>query len=69
MTMENTFDYHPRTRLIFGNNAVDRIGALAKERHGSRILLVTDPGIAKAGHLERVERSKKAGFEPGLFLC
>lgn len=48
------FDYHPRTRIVFGINVVERVGALAREIDAKRILLVTDPGIVAAGHAARV---------------
>ena len=50
----NAFDFHPRTRLIFGIDAVARVGELAVELGAKRILLVTDPGIVSAGHAARV---------------
>src|SRR5215475_10396506 len=48
------FDYQPRTRIVFGVNAVERAGALASEIGAKKILLVTDPGIVAAGHAARV---------------
>ncbi len=50
------FDYQPRTRLVFGPNAVEKIGALATGLAGKRVLLVTDKGIVTAGHAAHVER-------------
>lgn len=50
-----SFDFHSRTRLVFGVNAVERVGELAREIGAKKILLVTDPGIAAAGHAERVQ--------------
>jgi alcohol dehydrogenase len=44
------FDYQPRTRVVFGEGAVDRVGELAREIGGKRALLVTDKGIVAAGH-------------------
>lgn len=44
------FDHTPRTRLVFGPGSVRRIGALAAEHDARRVLLVTDPGIVRAGH-------------------
>src|SRR6266545_6475016 len=49
------FDYTPRTRLIFGANAVEKVGSLAVELGAKRVLLVTDNGIVTAGHATRVE--------------
>ncbi len=54
MTSHAAFDYQPRTRLVYGVGTVDRVGELAAELGGKRILLVTDVGIAKAGHAQRV---------------
>ena len=49
------FDYLPRTRLVFGINTVERAGPLARELGAERVLVVTDPGVAKAGHAGRLE--------------
>ena len=58
------FDYEPRTRIVFAVNAVDRVGALAREIGAKRILLVTDPGIVAAGHAARVRSVlESAGLE------
>ncbi|MEY2408136.1 MAG: alcohol dehydrogenase [Verrucomicrobiota bacterium] len=51
-----TFDYHPRTRVVFGPGSVDQVGKLAAELGGRRVLIVTDPGIVAAGHSARVEQ-------------
>jgi alcohol dehydrogenase len=52
----NEFDHQPRTRLIFGNGTLDRLGEMAGELGGRRVLLVTDRGIVKAGHADRAAR-------------
>jgi alcohol dehydrogenase len=58
------FDYQPRTRIVFGTNAVERAGALACEIGAKKILLVTDPGIVAAGHAARVRGVlESAGLE------
>jgi len=49
------FDFHPRTRIIFGPDTVTQIGELARDLRMQRILLVTDPGIVAAGHAGRVQ--------------
>lgn len=54
------FDYQPRTRLIFGNGSVERIGELALALGASNVLLVTDPGIVAAGHAGRVQQLLEA---------
>ncbi len=50
------FDHQPRTRLVFGVNSVGHAGELARELGARNVLLVTDPGIVAAGHVERVRR-------------
>ncbi|MEX0715481.1 MAG: iron-containing alcohol dehydrogenase [Planctomycetaceae bacterium] len=58
------FDYHPRTRVVFGNGTVDRLGELARELGARRVFLVTDKGLARAGHERHgVEALKRAGLE------
>ncbi len=54
------FDFHPRTRLIFGVNAVDGVGEIVRELGAKKVLLVTDPGIAAAGHEQHVLKSLAA---------
>src|SRR5437868_2497202 len=51
-----SFDFQPRTRMVFGVHSVEKIGALAVETGGHRVLLVTDEGLVAAGHATRVER-------------
>ncbi|OYW24367.1 MAG: hypothetical protein B7Z55_02395 [Planctomycetales bacterium 12-60-4] len=53
------FDYDPRTRVVFGCGSVDRLGALTREYGGSRVLVVTDPGIERAGHVDKCLASLK----------
>jgi alcohol dehydrogenase len=59
MTMPIGFDFQPRTRVIFGAGTVDRVGELARAI-GTNALLVTDPGIVAAGHVERAGRALDA---------
>ena len=49
----NAFEFHARTRVVFGAGEVARVGALAAEL-GRRALLVADPGIVTAGYGARV---------------
>jgi len=46
------FDFHSRTRLIFGEGSFERLGALASELGFSRTLLVADRGILACGYVE-----------------
>ncbi|NIR50197.1 iron-containing alcohol dehydrogenase [candidate division KSB1 bacterium] len=62
------FDYKPTTRVIFGENSLDRLGELTLELGARRALIVTDPGIIAVGHIERAERSlREASIEPIVF--
>lgn len=66
--MLTTFDYQPRTRVLFGADAVTRIGELAAGLPARRVLLVTDAGIVAAGHAARVEELLRiSGLEVVIF--
>jgi alcohol dehydrogenase len=45
------FDFHPRTRIVFGDGALARLGELARELGFRRTLLVADRGLVEAGHV------------------
>jgi alcohol dehydrogenase len=63
-----SFDHAPRTRLVFGHGTLARLGVLAAELGGTRVLVVTDPGIVKAGHVgHAVELLQKAGLTSAVF--
>ena len=47
------FDHQPRTRLVFGTDTLERVGELARDLGGRHVLLVTDKGLAAAGHPSR----------------
>jgi alcohol dehydrogenase len=47
------FDYQPRTRIVFGRDTLEQVGTLARDLGGKHVLLVTDKGIAAAGHPAR----------------
>src|SRR5216684_2602608 len=60
----SAFDFHPLTRVVFGPGALARLGELVRELGGSRVLLVTDPGLEAAGHPQRAIASLgAAGLE------
>jgi alcohol dehydrogenase len=47
------FDHQPRTRVVFGADTLERVGELARDLGGKHVLLVTDKGLAAAGHPSR----------------
>ena len=56
------------TRVVFGENAVDQVGALVAEMGAQRAYIVTDEGVVAAGHLARLERSmSNAGVKERSF--
>jgi|688.fasta_scaffold17893_6 alcohol dehydrogenase len=62
------FDHQPRTRLVFGNGTLSRVGELACGFGGKRVLVVSDPGIVKAGYAARAEDFlKEAGLSVEIF--
>jgi alcohol dehydrogenase len=62
------FDYDPRTRVVFGPGTLGRLGALAAELGGQRVLLVTDKGLRQAGHeAQAIERLKESGLDVAVF--
>jgi len=62
------FDAQPLTRVVFGVGSLTRLGDLARELGGTRVLLVTDPGLEAAGHPQRAVASlRSAGLDVGVF--
>ncbi|HEV3236497.1 MAG TPA: iron-containing alcohol dehydrogenase [Gemmataceae bacterium] len=62
------FDFRPLTRVIFGAGTLARLGQSVRELGGSRVLLVTDPGLEAVGHPQRAVQSiRDEGLHPVLF--
>ncbi len=62
------FDFSPRTRVVYGPGVVDQLGPLAAEMGVRRVLLVTDKGLAKAGHEKHgLEALEAAGLDVTVF--
>jgi alcohol dehydrogenase len=62
------FDFELRTRVVFGDGALDRLPSLARELRFSRTLIVADNGIVAAGMADRVARLlRDAGITPSFF--
>jgi alcohol dehydrogenase len=54
------FDFHPRSRVVFGPGTLARIGERARELGIGRVLLVADRGILAAGYVEAARRHLEA---------
>jgi alcohol dehydrogenase class IV len=62
------FDFLLRTRVVFGPDSLARLGDLARELGFKRTLLVADPGLVSAGHVDRATRVlADAGIEVAGF--
>lgn len=62
--MIKSFDFQPRTRVVFGPGAIERLGELAAEAGFRRSLLVSDRGLLASGHVaEALEPLRRAGVE------
>ncbi len=59
-----SFDFTQRTRFVFGAGTINQLGRLAKELRASRVFIVSDPGVVRAGHFERGRRQlEEAGLQ------
>lgn len=59
-----SFDFQPRTRVVFGAGSIKRLGELAAELQFRRTLLVADRGLVASGHVdEALEPLVTAGIE------
>jgi alcohol dehydrogenase len=54
--MLQPFDVKSDARVLFGRGTLEQLGSLARELRFTRTLLVSDPGVARAGHLEHAHR-------------
>ena len=62
------FDYQPLGRVVSERGALARLGEVVRSVGGSRVLLVTDPGLEHAGHPQRAARAMlDAGLEVFTF--
>ncbi|MDE0936143.1 MAG: iron-containing alcohol dehydrogenase [Mariniblastus sp.] len=62
------FDFNLRTRVICGQGALSQLGEASSSFGVRRALIVTDPGIIAAGHVERAIQSlTAAGIEAHCF--
>ena len=66
--MMTSFDFQPRTRVVFGSGTLARIGSLAKELGFRRTLLVADAGVVQAGYVAAAaDALASAGIEATPF--
>lgn len=57
-----SFDFTLNTRVVSGAGTLSRLGELVSEYGGSRVFVVTDQGLAAAGHEQRaVDSLQQAG--------
>ncbi len=64
----NVFDFHARTRVIFGAGSIDRLGEIAGELGFKRVLVVADSGMVGCGYVDRVSGYlTRAGIEDFAF--
>lgn len=62
------FDYQGLGRVVFEAGALSKLGVLVRELGGTRVLLVTDPGLESAGHPQRAVRfMREVGLEVVVF--
>ncbi|MEM9941550.1 MAG: iron-containing alcohol dehydrogenase [Planctomycetota bacterium] len=62
------FDFQLRTRIVCGGGLLDQLGKIAGEMGVRRAMVVSDPGIMKAGHVERgIGSLESANIEVSLF--
>jgi alcohol dehydrogenase len=63
-----SFDFSPLNRVVFGPGSLARLGEVARELGGLRVLLVTDPGLEAAGHPQRaMKHLEAAGLKVFVF--
>jgi alcohol dehydrogenase len=62
------FDFTLRTRVVFGDGTLDRVGSLGRELEFARTLIVADKGIVATGLVDRGARLlEAAGISPSFF--
>ncbi len=55
-------------RVLYGAGVIDLVGEVVRELGGRRVLVVTDPGVAAAGHVHRASVSlRAAGLDVRVF--
>jgi len=60
------FDFAARPHIVFGVGSLSRLGELVREYAGTRVMLVTDPGVIRCGHAARAEQVIRSAGLPVL---
>jgi alcohol dehydrogenase len=55
-----SFDFRPRTRILFGAGEFARLGEVAREQNATRCLLIAGQSPVDSGHAQEAVRSLKA---------
>ena len=64
------FDFRPQTHVVFGAGTLERVGELARELGGRRVLIVSDPDIDAVGYPARAAVSlEAAGLTSNVFTA
>jgi alcohol dehydrogenase class IV len=58
--MRTTWTFHSAASLHFGRNAVEQLGEIAGRLNASRVYVITDAVLAKAGVVDKVRRPLEA---------
>src|SRR5947209_8552676 len=53
--LRETWTFHSSGQIVFGRNAVRHLGDVVRRLGAKRVLILTDPMLAKAGLLDRVK--------------
>jgi alcohol dehydrogenase class IV len=66
--MRTVWTFHTANQIVFGRNAVNQLGEVARRVQAKRVLVITDPVLAGAGLIERVQAPlMEAGIEVEAF--
>src|SRR5204862_5844334 len=66
--MRTVCTFHTAGQIIFGRNAINQLGEVARRVQAKRVLVITDPMLAEAGLIERVRAPlMEAGIEVEAF--
>ncbi|KUK13632.1 MAG: alcohol dehydrogenase [bacterium] len=62
------FNFNVPSTIVFGVDTVNQTGQYVRKLNGKRAFVITDPGVAKAGILEKVLRVlREDGIEAGYY--